>query len=64
MFGLSPGQPSGGKAGKKKTVLEVAYEQGRLDEPVFTAWLERTGRNCPLFYSEEDLIQKGSKNST
>lgn len=41
MFGLSPGRTD--MAGEKKTVLEVAYDQGHLDEPVFTAWLEEKG---------------------
>ncbi|KAH7707090.1 aspartic protease [Aphelenchoides avenae] len=41
MFGLSPGATH--TAGEKKTVLEVAYEQGHLNQPVFTTWLEEKG---------------------
>ncbi|KAH7712319.1 aspartic protease [Aphelenchoides avenae] len=41
MFGLSPGPTD--TAGEKKTVLNVAYEQGHLDQPIFTAWLEEKG---------------------
>lgn len=44
MFGLSPGPTD--MPGDKKTVLEVAYEQGHLGEPVFTAWLEEKGMLC------------------
>lgn len=52
MFGLSPG--STGEGGEKKTVLEVAYEQGHLDQPLFTVWLEEKGKFFVVFRRGQD----------
>ncbi|KAH7698908.1 aspartic protease [Aphelenchoides avenae] len=42
LFGLSPGRA---ETGSGKTIIEEAAEQGLLDKPVFTVWLEEKGQD-------------------
>ena len=53
LSGLSPGRAD---TGSEKTIIEMAVEQGLLDKPVFTVWLEEKGSSFAHIFTEVKYI--------